>query len=1613
MGTWNQPPGLPGWPSWQLFLHHRKVAPNLHFHSGNPEIDFTGLGLRVATAIEDWPVAPDGRHYGGVNSFGFGGTNAHAVLSSPPARCERTRTTVGPILWPLSARSVPALHIMVSETVAMLRDVDEAEVRRRSVAQSRRRTAHGYRHAIVADDRDELIAKLETLDPAKMANQTGERLSGRLFIFSGQGSQWHGMARDLAAVGPEAEEIMQRIAHLMPKVAGRPLLDALHKPDPDHVDRTDVIQPLLFVQQLMLAAQLEGWGIRADAVCGHSVGEIAAAYWAGSMTLEHAVDVVVHRSRLQEKTRGSGAMAAVGVSPGAAAEWLSAYRDIHIAAVNSPEMITLAGDQIELDRLCVDLTDADVFVHRLTMPYAFHSPHMNGLRDELLAVLGKVAPREGRLPFFSTVSGGELTCSALNAEYWWQNLRNRVRFGDAVTAATLAGYRSMVELGPHPSLLRAAADCATAVGKTLEILPTLQRGRSAPRALAEMLGQAWSQGFEPDWSAVYPGQCTYESLPGYPWQRETHWLEAPAVRAYRTHPIEHPLLGRRIYGPGARWEQMIDVARLPDFADHRIRGDVVFPAAAYIEQMLALGHALFGNVALAITHLELDQMLTLDRARMVQIERDETSARTQICSEPDVAGEPWARHAQARLLPSAGELTAPPLPGDENVTPLFIEDLYQRFNEGGNRYGPRFRCLREMRSDGQQAWGRIALDAQSLADAHRFRFHPALLDAAFQMVLELLRIDGHAELYVPVGVDRIEISAIVGSEARCLVRNAHRSDGLLRADIYIYGDDNTPIAAFEGCRCRAIETSTVGRSGAQALLWVWELRAAERVTPGNSTWRISGFTDAETAELEALVGNHRVRSLDDPAPVGGTLVCWFRPNRIEGMDGTGAAALELARLVQRHAGSNVRLHLVTEGATWGHSDGSQINFSAAAVWALGRSLITERPVAISGMTDLEPGTPVAAALKQIGADLRIASEEVAWRGLDRFEHRLQPRPFQQFCERSAPTAQLEGYALSIGDRKGFEGLRWRRRAPPQPGVGQITVAVEACGINFRDVLKVIDLYPLDRSEWRWLGDEFAGRVHEVGPGVEGFAAGDRVVGVAPDCMASHVLADARLVARCPPSLSPELAAGVPIAFLTAWYSLVECARLKRGETVLIHAAAGGVGQAAIQIARHVGARVLATASSAKQPLVASLGAEVVFNSRDLSFAEAVRGATNGEGVDVVLNSLAGEALIQSVDLLKPFGRFVELGKRDIFANRPLDLRSLRDNRRFFTVDLASWMMRRPEEAGRQLDEVLHLIERGELRPTETSVHPIRNAAETFRGMAQGQHAGKLVLSVQNQTAPLRVSDPDAKIVRDYATYLITGGTSGLGLVVARFLAKEGARHLVLASRSGKVADADAPILDEIRNYGATVHLRACDIGNVPAAKGLLAEMRRELPPLRGIVHGAMVLDDVDILGLDLKRLDRVLRPKAVGAWNLSALTEGDALDWFLMHGSVSAMLGAAGQSNYVVANHLLEALVAYRRQRGLPGQIVAWGPVADVGAVARSEQLRRYFELLGFTSVTNDAIEDALGHLLRSDESPLPCAASIGRGYPWHCQIWSPTRAFAIFSMRPEKTTAAPISRKC
>ena len=486
-----------------------------------------------------------------------------------------------------------------------------------------------------------------------------------------------------------------------------------------------------------------------------------------------------------------------------------------------------------------------------------------------------IVPLNARLPFFSTVSGRDEQGPLLDAQYWWKNLREPVLFADAVSLALRSGHRFVVELGPQPSLLRMVAECAAELGETINMLPTLQRGVSSRRALLETLGQAWCHGVEPNWSAVYPGPSPHKPLPDHPFQRQTYWLEAPAVRAYRTQPLDHPLLGRRSYGPGASWEVHIDLARVADLADHQIRGDIVMPAAAYAEQMLAVGHSLFGNVPVVISHLELDRMLVLDRPRSVTVARNEISGRVSISSN-DATDDSWPTHAHARVLPSAGLLQAPAYPTADQGKDVSVDELYRRLDEGGNYYGPRFRCVQSLRSDGRQAWGRLSLHSLSRDDAECYRFHPALLDAALQMVLELLRVDGRLELYLPLGVDRITLSRAVGSDAYCLVRNAYRNDSILGADIFVYDQSRAPIAVLEGCRCRAIEANPKHNSAVQTMVWQWETTPAEPVAARSSSWRVFGSRAADQQELSDHVDGDCAALLNETTIAKDHVICWFR-----------------------------------------------------------------------------------------------------------------------------------------------------------------------------------------------------------------------------------------------------------------------------------------------------------------------------------------------------------------------------------------------------------------------------------------------------------------------------------------------------------------------------------------------------------------------------------------------------------------------------------------------------------------------------------------------------------------------------------------------------------------
>ncbi|MCK6549687.1 thioester reductase domain-containing protein, partial [Myxococcota bacterium] len=616
--------------------------------------------------------------------------------------------------------------------------------------------------------------------------------------------------------------------------------------------------------------------------------------------------------------------------------------------------------------------------------------------------------------------------------------------------------------------------------------------------------------------------------------------------------------------------------------------------------------------------------------------------------------------------------------------------------------------------------------------------------------------------------------------------------------------------------------------------------------------------------------------------------------------------------------------------------------------------------ATDGVAALAPGELDALVAELLGADLE---EEVALRGEARYVQRLVRR--EDAVRRAArPRTALTDVParLEIPSPGALDAMVFRPRPRRAPGAGEVEVAVHAGAINFRDVMKALGIYPGDAPDAAVLGDEGAGVVTRVGPGVTRFAPGDAVMGVGGGYFGAYVTVPEAFLLPKPAHLSFEEASTVLVAYMTAWHALHTLGRMRAGERVLVHAGTGGVGLAAVALVQAAGGVVFATAGSAeKRAFLRGLGVEHVFDSRTLAFADEIMEVTGGRGVDLVLNSLAGDAIEKSLGVLGPRGRFLEIGKRDIYGNTRIGLRPFRNNLSYSAIDLGATM--EPGFVGPFLAELGDGFARGTLRALPHRVFPIGDAAGAFRAMTHAKQIGKLVLRVAGESVPLDLSPAERPVeLGADATYVVTGGNGGFGLETARWLVERGARHVVITSRSGR---ADERVLAELRARGADVAVMRSDVASDADVRALFAELARTRPPVRGVFHSAMVLDDGVIGQLDGARFHAVMAPKAHGAWNLHDATRTLALDHFVLYSSVSAVIGNPGQASYAAANAALDALAGERQRLGLAGTAVNWGLLGEVGVVTRNAKLVEHFGRMGMGALTTREALGALGRLLR------------------------------------------------
>ncbi|MHB8473445.1 MAG: SDR family NAD(P)-dependent oxidoreductase [Gammaproteobacteria bacterium] len=700
---------------------------------------------------------------------------------------------------------------------------------------------------------------------------------------------------------------------------------------------------------------------------------------------------------------------------------------------------------------------------------------------------------------------------------------------------------------------------------------------------------------------------------------------------------------------------------------------------------------------------------------------------------------------------------------------------------------------------------------------------------------------------------------------------------------------------------------------------------------------LSGWTDRNSLPEEAsLTGSN-----------ADTAVAGLEQSQGKWSHDRVTAALHLVQAIGRVT-APPRLWLVTTGGAL--ADGLPNSRSCdplqAAVWGFGRVVMNEYPGLDCTLIDLDIDPTGGAAADRLRNELLHpdGEKEIVLSTQGRFVLRIERAlcKAQQSADETAARFRLD--FRSPGQ---LRNLVWLPQIERPLAEDEIEVRVVAAGLNFRDVMYLMGLLPDEAVESGFagatLGLEFAGVVTRVGKRIDEIVAGDAVMGFGPACFASHVITKATAVTHKPADWSFAAATTVPTVFFTVYYALKHLANMQPGERVLIHGAAGGVGIAAVQLALHLGAEVFATAGSdEKRDFVKLLGADHVFDSRSMAFADEILAATDGAGVDVILNSLAGEAIRRNLRILKPFGRFLELGKRDFFENTPIGLRPFKDNISYFGIDADQLLIARPALAAQLFREVMILFRNGVLFPLPYRIFPADHVIDAFRTMQQARQIGKVVVTFEGVRVAVEPAETAIAPLRlkQETSWLVTGGLAGFGLESARWLAERGAGHLVLAGRRGVQTPGALDAVRELEALGAQVKVVACDIADRAAVQAMLVDIRRTCPRLAGVLHAAMVLDDTLIANLDAERLRKVLAPKLLGACHLHSLTLDIPLEYFVLYSSITTFIGNPGQANYVAANAALESLADLRRTMGLPAICIGWGPIADAGYLTRNQAVK-------------------------------------------------------------------------
>ncbi|MGB3485611.1 MAG: sulfolipid-1 biosynthesis phthioceranic/hydroxyphthioceranic acid synthase, partial [Mycobacterium sp.] len=1406
-----------------------------------------------------------------------------------------------------------------------------------------------------------------------------------VWVFSGQGSQWARMGAQLLATEPVFAATVAELEPLIAAESGFSVTEALTAPQT--VTGIDRVQPTIFAMQVALAAAMKAHGVRPGAVIGHSLGEAAAAVVAGGLSVADGVKVICRRSRLMNRISGSGAMAAVELPGQQVISELSlrGISDVVLSVVASPTSTVVGGATQTIRDLVAAWESNEVMAREVAVDVASHSPQVDPILDDLLDALADIAPLDPEVPYYSATLWDPRDRPTFDADYWADNLRYTVRFAAAVQAALEDGFRVFGELAPHPLLTHAVEQNAAGMDFPVAALAALRRDQELPYGLHSFVSDVYSAGAAVDFAAVHP-EGDLVDAPLATWtHRELMLSRDEADQQTRGAAVQavHPLLGAHVHlfeEPERHvWQGEVGTAAHDWLADHQIHSVAAFPGAGYCEMAMIAARTALGETA-EVRDVTFESTLLLDDQTLISASATATTSDTlDFAVETHTEGE-RVRRATALLVPDSG--ATQPAPYDMETVlaahPYRLDgsELRDVYAGVGIQYGPAFHGLAAARTADPEVdevttvLAEVALPGAIRSQQSVYGSHPALLDACFQSIIvapEVQRAAGGGGMLLPVGVRRLRLHQPTRDAHYCLAKVTSARPGEVEADLEVLDADGAVLLSVEGLRLGGASAAAgADRTLNERLLTIeWDRRELPDATGEPGSWLLVRTADtagefAEELATALRAAGARAEVTAWPAADGTSLSSRVvRPGIGAGVRGVVVvtapeeltapvdpadgrrSVVELVGIAGELAdvsGDPPRLFVVTRNAA-ALAPGDLPNLEQAGLRGLLRVIDAEHPHLGATGVDVDIDAGGATTAEDVVRQLLSGSEEdeTAWRDGDFHSARLRPGPLRP-DERRTTIVDHDGGALRLeirtpGDVESLEAVAVDRVAP---GPGQIEVAVAASSINFADVLVAFGRYPTFEGYRQQLGIDFAGVVTAVGPDVTTHRVGDRVGGMsAGGCWSTFVVCDARLAITLPEEISLTDAAAVPTASATAWYGLHELARMSAADKVLIHSGTGGVGQAAIAMARAVGAEVFATAGSPeRRKMLSDMGIEHVYDSRSAAFADQIRRDTDGYGVDIVLNSLPGAAQRAGLELLAFGGRFVEIGKRDIYGDTKMGLFPFRRNLSLYAVDLALMTHSHPDLVARLLATVYAETAKGVLPMPPTTHYPLTDAAAAVRLVGGAGHTGKVVLDVPTgggHTSAV-VRPADVPVFRPDGAYIITGGLRGLGLFLAGRLAEAGCGRIVLNSRSEPGADA-LDVIERLRAGGTDVVIECGDIADSATARRLVRSATATGLPVRGVLHGAAVVEDAILTNVTADLVDRCWSPKVLGAWNLhTALEDAKAdLDWFCVFSSAAALVGSPGQGAYAAANSWLDGFSRWRSIAGKPTAAIAWGAWGGVG----------------------------------------------------------------------------------